>query len=101
MTPWVSYSHSVTMPDGTARRYIGQTNTSMHERWLAHVRKAKSFGYRSPFHVAISRYGAKVWQHEELEVCFSKWDANKSEKKWIKHFGAMERERGFNIQNGG
>jgi hypothetical protein len=103
MALWVIYCHSIALPDGTVRRYVGQTNTTMHARWLAHLRSANavSFGTRNPFHLAISRYGAAVWKHEELEICFSKWDADRAEKKWIKHFRSMEREHGFNIQNGG
>ncbi len=95
---WVIYCH--TAPDG--RRYVGQTKKTMMSRWAAHVREARSPKWgSSAFIGAIRRFGPKAFKHEQLEVCFSIFDANKAEAKWIERFDTCDRTKGFNTQTGG
>jgi len=74
----------------------------MERRWAAHVREARSPKWSvNTFANAIRRFGPKAFTHEELEVCFSQWDANKAEVRWVEKFNTTDPLLGFNTQRGG
>ena len=96
---WIIYCHTLVV-DG--RRYVGQTKGAMDRRWAAHVREARSPKWSvNTFANAIRRFGPKAFTREELEVCFSQWDANKAEVRWVEKFNTTDPLLGFNTQRGG
>jgi group I intron endonuclease len=50
---------------------------------------------------AIKKYGIENFKKEIIEVCNSKEELNEREKFWIKELNSQNREKGYNISDGG
>lgn len=81
--------------------YIGQTNTSIEERWKQHYTAAflPSHGdYNFAFHRAIRKYGKENFKIELVEEC-NKDDLNEKERYWIQYYDSYN--NGYNSTLGG
>ena len=89
------YIYCHTSPSG--KRYIGQTCTNPKVRWGA------GSGYvKCPYiHRAIEKYGWENFSHDILIVCHTKKMCDLLEKKLIAFFDTTNRDKGYNIANGG
>lgn len=84
------------------KRYIGQTTTSLKERWN------NGYGYReSPvFYQAIQKYGWNNFEHlilEKIELedySALKDELDKKEIYWIKSYNSIT-PNGYNVESGG
>lgn len=77
--------------------YIGQSR-NIKDRWRAHrTRYQKEDG---PLYRAIRKYGLENFSFEILEEC-SIEQLNDREKYWIKYYDSFNREKGYNLTEGG
>ena len=82
--------------------YVGQTTTTLEERWQSHIKSSK-YGKRrkSPFHGALAKYGA-----ENFSICVhatadTQEALNELEKSTITILCATEKGIGYNLLEGG
>lgn len=82
------------------KQYIGQTMRKIEQRWKQHVYSAFNDSPldKTPFHLAIKKYGAEAFVVEQVEKCKDK-DLNDRETYWIRHFDTFN--NGYNITTGG
>src|SRR5208337_1077930 len=81
------------------KMYIGQSQTSLEQRWIHHKSDAKRFdGY---FQRAIRKYGTECWKLEILEEVENVELLNEAEMKWIEHYDTFNRDKGYNSTSGG
>jgi group I intron endonuclease len=99
---WTIYCH-IHIESG--RRYVGLTKSTMMRRWNRHVYSANRLGkdFRSTYYFAnaIRKYGKDAFYHEVLETCEDLDVANLAEKSWIEFYETTDREKGFNLNDGG
>jgi group I intron endonuclease len=82
--------------------YIGQTIRTLHERWLAHCRRAKAGGTNCAyFYNAIRKYGEGSFKAYRINVAFSKEELDTLEVSYIEKFKACDPEYGYNSTLGG
>ncbi len=82
--------------------YIGQTVRTLHERWLAHCRRAKTSGRGCVYlYNAIRKYGEGSFSVYRLNVAFSKKELDALEIFYIEKFRACDPEYGYNSTLGG
>lgn len=81
----------------SGRVYIGQTTADLADRWSAH-KKDKCC---SRLHRAIHKYGEMAFSKKILDTAGSKEELNEKEIFHIERFGSTNRERGFNLRQGG
>lgn len=78
--------------------YIGQTRTSIEQRWKEHLRDSKRCKYT--LYNAMRKYGIENFYVEQLDVC----DINmldEMEISYIKKFKSTDDRYGYNISTGG
>lgn len=78
--------------------YIGQTRTSIEQRWKEHLRDSKRCKYT--LYNAMRKYGIENFYVEQLDVC----DVNmldEMEISYIKKFKSTDDRYGYNISTGG
>ena len=78
--------------------YIGQTRTSIEQRWKEHLRDSKRCKYT--LYNAMRKYGIKNFYIEQLDVC----DVDildEMEISYIKKFKSTDDRYGYNISTGG
>jgi len=80
------------------KSYIGFTEMTMNQRWLAHVNAADN-GSQNHFHRAIRKYSANVWEFEILEQCEAREEAGNIEIELIAEHKTFE--NGYNSTTGG
>lgn len=78
--------------------YIGQTRTSIDQRWKEHLRDSKRCKYT--LYNAMRKYGVENFYIEQLDVC----DVDildEMEISYIKKFKSTDDRYGYNISTGG
>lgn len=77
------------------KKYVGQS--VMKKKWKTYL----GSGYR--IQRAIKKYGIKNFKRQIIELCNSKDDLKKSERKWIAYFDASsnKNEEFYNVSDGG
>lgn len=81
----------------TGRVYIGQTVSSVAQRWASH----KSQSVCVLLHRAIVKYGADAFSVEQIATADSKESLNALESHYIELFESTDRAKGFNLMRGG
>ena len=80
--------------------YIGQTSSSIEERWSSHIRDAKKIDKeKRPLYNAINKYGPDSFIIEELEEINDNLELLKKEIYWIEYFDTYR--NGYNATLGG
>lgn len=80
--------------------YVGQTKKSLDERWARHKQLARN-GVQRPLYSAIRKYGEEVFAVCTLERIETPTELDNRERYWIAEFEATNREKGYNITDGG
>lgn len=81
--------------------YIGQTQMSFKKRIKGHIDHMKYGKYISSFHNALRKYGKNNFVWVVLNECYDIDTLNQLEQYYIKYYGSMNREIGYNLNNGG
>lgn len=74
--------------------YIGQTN-NINRRMQEHKHDKRK---NKPIHAAIVKYG---WENFKLDILYYGENYNEEEKKWIKFYDSQNKDKGYNIVEGG
>lgn len=74
--------------------YIGQTN-NLERRIKEHKHDKRK---NKPIHSAIVKYG---WENFSVDVLYYGENYNEEEKKWIKYYDSRNKDKGYNIVEGG
>jgi group I intron endonuclease len=89
------YVYKITcLPNGKV--YIGQTSRSIQRRFSEHYSSKNG----SLIHKALRKYGKDNFVLEELAMCFSEEEVNKTEALAIKMFNSLH-PNGYNLDRGG
>lgn len=83
----------------TGLSYVGQTIHTLDERWLGHVRHARTARVDMPITVAIREYGAEAFTREVLQECEDQQSLNRAERHWIDTLGTVA-PAGYNLSRG-
>lgn len=78
--------------------YIGQTRTSVNQRWLEHLRHAK-YGDQV-INRAMRKYGIDKFYIETLEICDVKI-LDEREMYYIDLYNSTDKSKGYNVSIGG
>lgn len=83
-------------------RYVGQTCQSLHERWMGHVRSARSLKSSSCriLCAAIRKYGVDAFDRCVLVTVTTFAEANAAEAEWIRNLNCLA-PHGYNIRSSG
>ena len=73
--------------------YIGQTN-NLERR----IEEHKGRNRDTPIHNAIVKYG---WENFSVDILYYGENYNEEEKKWIKYYDSQNKDKGYNIVEGG
>lgn len=79
------------------KKYIGQTNQSLKDRWGENGKRYKG----QVFYLAIKKYGWDNFEHELLFDNLSQEEANQKEIELIKLYNTTDKNYGYNITEGG
>lgn len=78
--------------------YIGQTRTSVSQRWAEHLRHAR-YG-EQVINRAMKKYGVDKFYIETLEICDIKY-LDEREIYYIDLYNSTDKSRGYNVSIGG
>lgn len=78
--------------------YIGQTRTSVPQRWAEHLRHAR-YG-EQVINRAMRKYGVDKFYIETLEICDIKY-LDEREIYYIDLYNSTDKSRGYNVSIGG
>lgn len=84
----------------TGKIYIGITNQGAGARYRHHWYEAR-IGEPSPIHRSMAKYGEENFTFEIIEVVDTYDELKEREKYWIKFYDSMNREKGYNLTEGG
>lgn len=99
------YIYKYSFPNGKV--YIGQTRTSVQQRHYVHMSDARKKGRGTLCDVALAKYGEiqpetiETIEVDETESTKLQELLNEAEIKWIKFFDSTNKQKGYNIQQGG
>lgn len=87
--------------------YVGQSN-DIHRRYTEHLRSGQPDKYahknerdiNTPIHKAMQKYGIDNFALTILEECKEE-ELNEKEKYWIKYYQSNNKEKGYNLTEGG
>jgi len=79
------------------KKYVGITQRSPEERWL----NGKGYAHNYHFNKAIEKYGWDGFEHIVVYQSCSKEVAEAIEKDMIETFQTQNRDKGYNIREGG
>lgn len=82
------------------KQYVGQTQTKVKYRWSKHKWEAKQ-GTKHPLYDSIRKYGEAAFSVEEISPCLDRNSLNNLEKVWIILLQTTDRNKGYNLTNGG
>lgn len=83
----------------TEKNYIGQTTKSLKERMKQHLKDMKQrYSY---FYSALRLYGEGGFFWEIIDQAETKKELNEKEIYWIKKYDSTNREKGYNLTEGG
>lgn len=81
--------------------YIGQTITTLEERFYKHVWESNNNRTTTfPLHNAIAKYGEEHFFIQPIEECDCKL-LNEREKYWIQYYNTFNNQYGYNATIGG
>ena len=80
------------------KKYVGQVNGSIYERFKRHIRDAKN-GDDLYFHRALLKYGSENFLVEEIDTAETRAELNKKEIYWIGKLDTYN--NGYNSTLGG
>jgi len=78
--------------------YIGQTTRSLNKRWKEHLYNTTNC---SKLYKAIRKYGPDNFTIEEIDGANSQSELNYKEWLLIHKFNSLDRDRGYNLREGG
>lgn len=78
--------------------YIGQTKTSINQRWKEHIRHAKNGN--QIINRAMNKYGSDKFYIEILETCDIN-DIDNREIYYIEKYDSTNKSKGYNVSIGG
>ena len=87
--------------------YIGQTKTTVEERWKAHIAESKypcRHTYNTVFKRAIRKYGIENFICEQIEECSNQKQLSEREQYWIAYYHSFigdKNSNGYNMTRGG
>jgi len=94
--------------------YIGKFECpkTIEERWIEHLREGKNLKelrelksnkkiWDTHLNNAIAKYGETIWELNYIDKAYTKEELNKKERYWIKKYDAMNRNKGYNMTEGG
>jgi len=81
--------------------YVGQTSTSVIQRWKEHKSDSRSPKRRFFFHQALLKYGQQFFILEVVDEATSKQDLDAKEVEWIERLDSTNPEKGYNCTTGG
>lgn len=84
----------------TGKVYIGITNQGAGVRYRHHWYEAR-IGESAPIHRSMKKYGEENFTLEILETVDTYEELKDREKYWIKFYDSMNREKGYNLTEGG
>lgn len=79
--------------------YIGQTTKTLNKRWKEHCQP--SMVKRSILSKAIQKYGPENFTIQEIDGANNLSELNYLEKHYILKFNSLDRDKGYNIREGG
>jgi len=86
----------------TKKAYVGQTSTSLRQRWREHQSDARSKIRSHPYlHHAIRKYGPESFTIEVIDSALLKEDLDAKEQEWIVRLCTMDKQYGYNCTGGG
>ncbi len=80
------------------KRYVGQTTTSIHLRWISHKKDSRKLD--TPLYQDIQKFGFNSFNIRCLEECKAQDKLNEQEKYWIIKFDTLF-PHGYNLKFGG
>lgn len=80
--------------------YIGQTTYTLNKRKGEHERN-HTYGQTYAFTLAIKKYGAEAFEWEVLDCADDIDELNAKEEQYIKEYGTLTTEWGYNLKGGG
>ena len=95
---WSVYIHE---NKANGKVYIGITSQRVQSRWRDGKGYIMGYSVKTPFAHAIEKYGWSGFRHIVVLSGISEERANYVEKKLIRFFDATNREKGYNLSEGG
>lgn len=101
----IGYIYKYSFPNGKV--YIGQTRTSVQQRHYVHMSDARKKGRGTLCDEALAKYGEiqpetiETIEVDETESTKLHELLNEAEIKWIKFYDSTNKQKGYNIQQGG
>lgn len=84
------------------KKYIGQTTTSLKNRWLEHIYDAKTKRTNMPIHHAMNKYGVHNFIIEKIDSAKTREELNQKEEYYIKQYDTLVKHKnGYNVELGG
>lgn len=84
----------------TGKVYIGITNQGAGARYRHHWYEAR-IGEPAPIHRSMAKYGEENFTLEIIDFAETYEELKEKEKYWIKEYDSMNREKGYNLTEGG
>lgn len=84
----------------TGKVYIGITNQGSGARYRHHWYESR-IGEPSPIHRSMAKYGEDNFTLEIIDFADTYDELKEKEKYWIKEYDSMNREKGYNLTEGG
>ena len=84
----------------TGKVYIGITNQGAGARYRHHWYEAR-IGEPAPIHRSMAKYGEENFTLEIIDFADTYKELKEKEKYWIKQYDSMNREKGYNLTEGG
>lgn len=96
MSKYIIYKHTNLI---NQKVYIGITNkvANPNKRWLS----GKGYEHNSYFTASIKRYGWENFSHEIIDYAETQLEANEKEQYWINFYQSINKDKGYNLTNGG
>ena len=83
--------------EASGKVYIGQTVGRLNDRWRSHNKQS----YCALLSRALKKYGPEAFSVTELSKAHSKDELNQLEIKHIKAYDSLNRDKGYNLREGG
>lgn len=84
----------------TGKVYIGITNQGAGARYRHHWYEAR-IGEPAPIHRSMAKYGEENFTLEIIDFADTYKELKEKEKYWIKQYDSMNRDKGYNLTEGG
>ena len=84
----------------TNKVYIGITNQGSGVRYRKHWSDARH-GDPCPIHLSMAKYGEENFTLEIIDFAETYDELKEKEKYWIKQYDSKNREKGYNLTDGG